>query len=137
MAGSPYKAALVIAAMTLPVSAGADSIPVRMEIPLFCQAVVMEAQEPSGSGLRRLGILREACNNGSGYVLAVQHAPGIEGASVILEGDGGLQRIPLSTSGYTILETSERPRRRSRNISIEMTNPEAEVPWISLSATAS
>lgn len=98
-----------IAAMLLPLSSQADSgfqnssstqITIHAFVPVICNVNLdTQISTPDAEGVASLGTAREFCNAPRGYRVLALHAPGLEGAALISDG----QRIPLSQNGETVI----------------------------------
>lgn len=126
---SPMKAALAMAAMSLPVAyapcAEADagygrqgmSFQFQARVPLVCWVRLSEsAGVADEDGMINLGLAREFCNAPRGYRVIMQHAENLEGAAFIR---GGV-RIPLSASGETVLSDTNMPNLESATALLDL-----------------
>lgn len=98
-----------VAAMLAPLSSQADSgfqnssstqITIQAFVPVICNVSLdTQVSQPDEDGVASLGMAREFCNAPRGYRVLALHAPDLEGAALISDG----QRIPLSQSGETVI----------------------------------
>ncbi len=135
MARRLVSAFAAAAALTLSpvVPAHAEAIGIRMFVPTFCQAGLVGSEGEQAGNVRNLGLLREACNSANGYTVMVQTPEGLTDAVFVLSGDNGVERIPVSQSGFTILTASDAPGRKARQLSLELHDADQPLPWVSVS----
>lgn len=86
-------------------------------VPVICRVQLSASVgSPDQNGIADLGVADEFCNAPRGYRVTVQHAPGLEGAALI---NGGV-RIPLSSTGETVLTDSNRPDLRKVALAVDL-----------------
>lgn len=98
----------LLATSGLPVQASAEptrssSVRIQGYVPVMCRVQLASSIGILGEdGMIDLGVAREFCNAPRGYRVILQHAPDLDGAAIVRDG----QRIPLSRSGETVLTDS-------------------------------
>ena len=115
--------AIAAATLALPVtgftSTSADGSSYRLEmrgyVPVICRASVGANVVELQAGKTELGPMREFCNSGNGYQVWLDHGTGMEGAAYV---DG--RRIPLASTGSTLISQSATAARRDRDLAIEL-----------------
>ena len=109
---------LVLAAISFPASAGADSVSASQTVtiggyvPLVCRADYAPAISFRPDGVIDLGSVREFCNSGSGYQVVVEYTPTSAPGALILNGN----EIALNSSGSTVVAEVAGPAILTRNI---------------------
>lgn len=116
-------AATALVFMGLPAQAGDGSasastvIRLTAFVPVLCRVQLHTSiSEIDEDGIAQLGVADEFCNAPRGYRVLVQHPAELEGAAIIRDG----VRIPLSTSGETILTDSSRPDIKSLMLAVDL-----------------
>jgi len=85
-------------------------------VPVICRAETDIAVIPTGPGEVSLGALKEFCNNPNGYEVYADYAPALAKASLSIDG----HKVPLNASGTTRIDTSNRARVVTRNLSLTL-----------------
>lgn len=90
-------------------------------VPTRCEASFSKAPVATGERVVDLGLMTRRCNDGAGYrvILHLQHAH--SGGMVVM----GSRRIPLSTTGETVLIDSSEDERASEPAYIDFEQPVA------------
>lgn len=94
-----------------------SSYALRIEgyVPVICRVSVDTAAAPALDGVVDLGRMTEFCNSARGYQVWVDHAPGLEGAALRLDG----RRVALSPTGSTLVSNSGTAAFRSHRLGLE------------------
>lgn len=94
-------------------------------VPTICTANFSATAVDAGEGLFDLGTFAEFCNSSTGFQVWLETAPGLTG-TVIVDN----RRIPLSQSGATLIEASDRAARKSVRVFLDM--PEGRIEKVSV-----
>jgi hypothetical protein len=80
-----------------------------------CRVVVERASASLASSQMDVGEMVEGCNNMQGYRIVVSHAPNLQNAALVVEGE----RVPLSASGETVVSDSNQAAWRRRAVALD------------------
>ena len=98
---------------------GGSNMSIRMHayVPVICRVKLSTSISPSADeGVVNLGTANEFCNAPRGYRIVVSHTPDLVGAAVI----SGGERIPLSSSGETLLRQSSHADFRTTQLALDL-----------------
>ena len=86
-------------------------------VPVLCRVQLHHTiSTPDEDGVADLGVASEFCNAPRGYRVLIRHPADLDGAAVIRDG----VRIPLSSSGETILTDSTHPNIQSLSLAMDL-----------------
>ena len=86
-------------------------------VPVLCHVEVASGGgTPQDDGIVDLGRAEEFCNAPRGYRVLVNHPAGLDGAAMIVGGS----RVPLSSTGETVLTDSSQPDIRSVALAVDL-----------------
>lgn len=115
-------AAAVLTAVAAPAPAFAGeplsmTFKLRGTVPVACRVQLSSGlATPNDDGVAQLGVAEEFCNAPRGYRVLVLHPAGLEGAAIIRDG----VRIPLSSSGSTVLTDSSVPAIQQVALAVDL-----------------
>lgn len=115
-----FRSLILAAALAFPAtSALASSARYEIEItgyvPVVCNVQAgASSMNLAGSTDVSFGSVNEFCNDPNGYQVWIDYAPGINNASVNVDG----LRIPLSSTGSTMISSSGTAAHRVRQVSL-------------------
>jgi hypothetical protein len=98
------------------VSSGTYQISVRGFVPVICRVSLDQQSALAGGKVTDLGVMHEFCNNANGYIVYVDSSPGLSGGIISVDG----RKIALAASGSTAIAQSDRAARKSRKISLDL-----------------
>ena len=92
------------------------TLEIRGFVPVICRVSVDTTWVAPSEDVIALGQMNEFCNDPSGYSVFVDHAPNLDGAALIVDGE----RVALSATGTTLIRRSETAARRSSELQLDM-----------------
>jgi hypothetical protein len=113
--GAATLAALPVTGFASSSDGASYRLELRGVVPVICRASVSSNVVKLQEGRTDLGAMREFCNSGNGYQVWLDHSASAQGAAYV---DG--QRIPLASTGSTLISQSATAARRDRELAIEL-----------------
>lgn len=89
---------------------------IRGFVPVICRADVQASQITPVSGVTSVGVIKEFCNNPSGYQIWADHSESLNDAALLIDG----RRVELSDSGSTLISESNHAAIASRDLAIDL-----------------
>lgn len=83
-------------------------------VPVVCNVQTSASTVPLGSTTVDLGSVSEFCNDPNGYQVWIDYAPGVNDASVTVDGN----QIQLASTGSTMISQSNTAARYVRQVSL-------------------
>lgn len=104
-------------------STSEQTIYLRAFVPVYCEVELAPMVAPSAAGIVSLGQSTELCNAPRGYRVILRHPAGLANAAVIVDA----KRVPLSTSGETVLVDSDHPDLHTRQLAFDPGNETGQI----------
>lgn len=105
-------------------SKASTTIGIRAFVPVLCRVqFAADVGTVGDDGIVELGKTEEFCNAPRGYRVIVEHEANLDGAAFISDG----VRIPLSSTGETVLTDSIHPDIRSMNLALDLGKDHAQL----------
>lgn len=111
---------LAAAMISAPSTASSYGVELRGHVPVSCHVTGQSAMIDVADDVADLGVLREFCNNASGYNLYLDYAPQLAGAVVTVDGTS----LALGAAGTATLATETGPAMRTRSVQIDLSGVE-------------
>jgi hypothetical protein len=100
-----------------------QTIYLRAFVPVYCEIDLAPTGAQFANGVVSLGQTTELCNAPRGYKIVLQHPSGLTNAAVIIDAT----RIPLSTTGETVLVDSDHPDLHVRQLALDPGNQASQI----------
>lgn len=93
------------------------TINLQAEVPIVCNVQFQPlAGQVEAGGVVAIGTAEEFCNAPRGYRVVLQHPSDMIGAAVL----SGVERIPLSQNGETVVADSDHPAVETRQLALDL-----------------